>query len=452
MSTTFGQDFSLGVATASYQIEGGVAEGGRGASIWDTFSHTAGKIYNGDNGDIACDHYHRWEADLDLMADLGVDAHRLSIAWPRIQADGRGAPNPTGLDFYSRLIDGLMARGIAPFVTLYHWDLPQALEDGGGWLNRDTACRFADYADIVARKLGDRVAWWATLNEPWCTAMLGYAAGEHAPGLTSPAAGVKASHHLNLAHGLAVQALRGRVAGQVGVVLNLHQLYPAGDRDDDLAACARVEAVANWIYTDPMLRGVYDPLTLETTRSVTDWAFLADGDLDLIHQGLDFVGLNYYSPSWVGRGGPLTAPNPWPGAIEARWLPAREPLTEMGWTIEPRGLTDLLVTVHQRYPEVTWLVTENGAAMPDRVVDGYIHDRGRIDYMAAHLRAVEAARQQGVPVNGYFAWSLLDNFEWAQGYSKRFGLIWVDYDSQRRLWKDSAKWYQQLLRTRCLAD
>jgi len=452
MTIDFGRDFSFGVATASYQIEGGVREGGRGPSIWDTFAHTPGKTFGGDTGDVACDHFHRWDQDLDLMAELGVDAYRLSIAWPRIQADGRGSPNPAGLDFYSRLIDGLLARGIAPFVTAYHWDLPQALEDDGGWLNRDTAYRFADYVDVVARVLGDRVTWWAPLNEPWCVAMLGYAAGQHAPGRTSAAAGVRASHHLNLAHGLAVSALRSRVGGQVGAVVNLHQFYPAGDSDDDLAACARGDAIGNWIYTDPILRGVYDPLTLETTGAVSDWAYLVDGDLDICHQPLDFLGINYYTPNWVGPGVGPAEPNPWPGARDIHWLPARAPMTDQGWTIEPQGLTDLLVRVHQRYPELPFLITENGAAMADQVVDGQVHDSGRIDYIAAHLRAVAAARQQGVPVGGYFVWSFLDNFEWSQGYSQRLGLVRVEYDTQARIWKDSATWYQQLLRTRQLVD
>ncbi len=449
---TFGGDFIFGAATASYQIEGGVDEDGRGPSIWDTFSHTPGKVVNGDTGDIACDHYHRWEEDLDALAELGVDAYRFSIAWPRIQADGAGHPLQAGLDFYSRLVDGLLERDITPFVTLYHWDLPQALEDRGGWLNRDTARRFADYAEIVARALGDRVGYWATLNEPWCAAMLGYANGEHAPGKKSGVAGLTASHHLNLAHGLGVQALRATVTGQVGLVVNYHQFEAADDSPEAIDAVARLDAVGNWLYTEPVLRGRYDPLTLEVTGEVTDWRFVQDGDLDLIHQPIDFLGLNYYSPTRVAGGHcPAQTVTPWVGVKDVTFLPPARPVTEMGWTIRPQGLTDLLVRVHQRYPEIDLLVAENGAAMPDAVAeDGAIHDADRIDYLTGHIGAVHAALDQGVPVKGYLCWSLMDNFEWSFGYSRRFGLIWVDYPTQKRTWKDSARWYQRFLSTRTL--
>ncbi len=447
---SFPPDFIFGAATASYQIEGAAQADGRGRSIWDTFSHTQGKVVNGDTGDIACDHYHRWEADLDLLAELGVDSYRFSIAWPRVQADGKGRPNQAGLDFYSRLVDGLGERGIKAFVTLYHWDLPQALEDAGGWVARDTAFRFADYAEIVAATLGDRVYAWATLNEPWCAAMLGYVTGEHAPGRKSQAAGLAASHHLNLAHGLGVQALRSRDAGRVGVVVNYHQFQPADDRQTTLEAVARLDAVGNWLYTDPMLRGTYHPLTLEVTRSVTDWEFVRDDDLARIHQPVDFVGHNYYAPSWiVGSEVPAQPGSCWIGVEGATFLPPHKPVTEMNWEIHPVGLTNLLTRFHQRYTEVDLFVAENGAAMPDATSeDGSIHDTDRTDYLRGHIDAVADALEAGVPVKGYYVWSLMDNFEWAFGYSKRFGIIHVDYATCQRTWKDSARWYQQFLSVR----
>ncbi|MCL2316816.1 MAG: GH1 family beta-glucosidase [Actinomycetia bacterium] len=443
----FPDGFTFGAATASYQIEGAVGEGGRGPSIWDTFTHTPGAVADGATGDVACDHYHRFQTDLDLLAELGVDAYRFSIAWPRIQPAGVGRANQAGLDFYSRLVDGLLALGIRPFVTLYHWDLPQALEDKGGWLDRDTAFRFADYADLVARELGDRVADWATLNEPWCIAMLGYASGVHAPGRRGPEGGLRASHHLNLAHGLAVPALRASSAGRVGVVVNYHQFYPATDSPDDEAAVGRVDAIGNWIYTEPMLAGRYDPLTREVTRDVATWDFVADGDLARIQAPLDFLGLNYYAPAYLAASvGALEAPNPWPGAVGARWVAPRPPLTTMGWSVEPAGLTDLLVKVHARYGDLDLVVTENGSAFPDVVgADGTVHDPARVAYLRDHLEAVSAAIGRGVPVTGYYAWSLMDNFEWAFGFSQRFGLYRVDYATQVRTPKDSALWYQRFL-------
>jgi len=452
MGIQFGSDVVFGTATASYQIEGAVRQGGRGPSIWDTFAHTPGTISDQQTGDVACDHYHRMEEDLDLMAELGVDSYRFSIAWPRIQPTGVGPANQAGLDFYSRLLDGLLERKITPLVTLYHWDLPQALEDRGGWQARDTAYRFADYADLVATALGDRVQTWATLNEPWCSAMLGYAEGVHAPGLRSPRAAITAAHHLNLAHGLGVQALRSRTTARVSVVLNIHQLYPASDSGEDLRALRIAQATGNWLYSDPMLAGRYDELTLEAMTPHTDWEFLRDGDLDLIHQDLDLVGLNYYFPSTVRAArARASAPSAWVGAEDVEWLAPRPPLTEMGWPIDPQGLTDVLADFHERYPDVDLIVSENGAAMPDRVTpDGHVHDSDRIDYLDGHVRAVHQAIEQGVPVKGYYLWSLMDNFEWSFGFSKRFGVFRVDYDTCERTWKDSARWYQQFLATRTL--
>ncbi|MDR0849530.1 MAG: beta-glucosidase [Propionibacteriaceae bacterium] len=450
---TFPEDFVFGAATASYQIEGAVHEGGRGTSIWDTFSHTPGRVDRGDTGDVACDHYHRWTEDLDILAELGVDAYRFSVAWPRIQPTGVGSANQAGLDFYSRLVDGLLARGITPFVTLYHWDLPQTLEDKGGWRDRDTAYRFADYADLVARELGDRVGEWATLNEPWCAAMLGYGSGVHAPGVANPKAALDASHHLNLAHGLGVQALRASTTSPVGIVVNVHQLWPASDSEQDMDAWARADAVGNWMYLDPILKGRYDDLTLAATAKHSSWEVIADGDLDIISQPIDFVGLNYYSGQYVAGGGTSEGHTPWVGAEDARFILANDHLTDMGWAIIPRGLTDLLVRVHERYPDIDLIVSENGAAMVDVVSDdGAIHDADRIAYLEGHIGAVADALALGVPVKGYYEWSLLDNFEWALGCSKRFGIVRVDYDTQARTWKDSAKWYQSFLATRTLGE
>ncbi|MDR2931089.1 MAG: beta-glucosidase [Propionibacteriaceae bacterium] len=450
--TTFGKDFVFGTATASYQIEGAVNEDGRGRSIWDTFSHTPGKVVNGDTGDVACDHYHRWASDLDIVAELGADAYRLSIAWPRIQPTGVGRANQAGIDFYSRLIDGLLERGIKPLVTLYHWDLPQTLEDHGGWVDRDTAYRFADYVELVAGALGDRVWSWATLNEPWCAAMLGYVTGEHAPGRRDPESGLIASHHLNLAHGLGVQALRAQTHSRVGLVVNYHQFAAADDSPEARDAVERLDAVANWIYTDPILRGAYDPRTIEVTKNVTSWGFVADGDLDVIHQPIDYVGHNYYSPTWIlGGTNQAEAGSPWVGVDNVTFLPPKKPLSDMGWAIDPAGLTALLTRFHERYPDIDLIVAENGAAMPDTVDEhGEIHDADRTDYLKTHIGAVGDAIEKGVPVTGYFTWSLLDNFEWAFGYTKRFGIIRVDYDTQQRTWKDSARWYQQFLATRTL--
>ncbi|MDR2895374.1 MAG: beta-glucosidase [Propionibacteriaceae bacterium] len=449
---TFAPDFIFGAATASYQIEGAAHEDGRGPSIWDTFSHTPGKVFAGDTGDIACDHYHRWEEDLDILAEMGVDAYRFSIAWPRIQATGSGKPNQLGLDFYSRLVDGLLARNITPLATLYHWDLPQALEDQGGWLHRDTAYRFADYTQIVAACLQDRVGYWATINEPWCAAILGYTNGEHAPGRRSDEGGLIASHHLNLAHGLAVSALRSESHSPVGIVVNYHQFQAADDSAEAQAAVDRLDAVGNWLYTEPILRGRYDPLTLEVTAKVTDWACIEDGDLELIHQPIDFIGHNYYSPTFISAGHqPYESGSAWPGVEDAKFLPPRQPVSDMGWTIDPTGLTNLLVRFHERYPEMDLYVAENGAAMPDQLSkDGAVHDADRTAYLQGHIAALEAALAKDVPLKGYFCWSLLDNFEWAFGYSKRFGLIRVDYDTQQRLWKDSALWYQQFLSNRTI--
>ena len=388
----FPDDFTFGSATASYQVEGAFDEDGRGPSIWDTFSKTPGKVWNGDTGDVACDHYHRWESDLDLMAELGLDAYRFSIAWPRIVPTGRGAVNQAGLDFYSRLIDGLRARDIKPVATLYHWDLPQPLEDAGGWANRATVDAFEEYARIVGAAFGDRVHTWTTLNEPWCSAYLGYGQGGHAPGRHEPAAALAAVHHLNLAHGRAVQALRSASSGnpQYSVTLNFHVLR--GEGDGAAEAMRRIDALANRAFTGPMLRGAYPADLLEDTASVTDWSFVQDGDLADIHQPIDVLGVNYYSTATVrmwdgvspkqqndGHKG-AAGGTAWPGSDQlVEFVEQPGPYTAMGWNIAPEGLEELLMSLHEQFPEQALMVTENGAAFDDTVAaDGSVPDPERL--------------------------------------------------------------------------
>ena len=454
----FPADFLIGSATASYQIEGATEEDGRGPSIWDTFSRTPGKVVNGDTGDIADDHYHRLDDDLDLMKRLGLEAYRFSIAWPRVQPTGSGAANEKGLAFYSRLVDGLLERGIRPIATLYHWDLPQQLEDDGGWPARDTAKRFADYAAIAGQALGDRVHTWTTLNEPWCSAYLGYGNGGHAPGRTNGADALAAVHHLNLAHGLGLQALRSSVSkddAQYSVTLNFHVLRPGDDNAED--AMRRIDALANRAFTSPMLNGQYDYDLLEDTAGVTDWQFVQPGDLDIIKQPIDFLGVNYYSTatvrSWDGQSPRQTSDghkpstgSAWPGSEEVEFLQQEGPYTAMGWNIAPDGLETLLVDLSERFPTTPLVITENGAAFEDEVVDGAVHDHERVDYLRRHFVAAHRAIARGVDLRGYMVWSLLDNFEWGYGYSKRFGIVHVDYDSLVRTPKDSALWLTELVR------
>ena len=455
----FPPNFLIGSATASYQIEGATEEDGRGPSIWDTFSRTPGKVVNGDTGDVADDHYHRLDDDLDLMKRLELEAYRFSIAWPRIQPTGSGAANEKGLAFYSRLVDGLLERGIRPIATLYHWDLPQQLEDDGGWPARDTAKRFADYAAIVGEALGDRVHTWTTLNEPWCSAYLGYGNGGHAPGRTNGADALAAVHHLNLAHGLGLQALRSVVAkddAEYSVTLNFHVLRPGDDNAED--AVRRIDALANRAFTSPMLTGQYDYDLLEDTADVTDWQFVQPGDLDVIKQPIDFLGVNYYSTatvrSWDGRSPRQTSDghkpstgSAWPGSEEVEFLQQEGPYTAMGWNIAPDGLETLLVDLSERFPTTPLVITENGAAFDDEVVDGRVKDDERVDYLRRHFVAAHRAIARGVDLRGYMVWSLLDNFEWGYGFTKRFGIVHVDYDSLVRTPKDSAAWVTELVRT-----
>jgi beta-glucosidase len=445
--------FELGVATASYQIEGAVDEGGRGRSIWDTFSHTPGRVANGDTGDVACDHYHRHGEDVALMSELGVDSYRFSVAWPRLQPEGRGPAIQAGLDFYSRLVDELLEAGITPLATLYHWDLPQALEDAGGWRVRDTAERFADYAVLVQQHLGDRVSRWITLNEPYCSSVLGYGTGRHAPGLRDTGSALAAAHHLLLGHGLAVEAMRAASSGSgasYGLTLNLEPVAPLTDSADDRDAAERSLVLSNLLFTDPVLRGGYPAAAREIWP--VDYSFLHDGDLEITSTPLDFLGVNYYFPARV-RYVPYDEADPGLRRIddlgaESPVLPDDE-VTEMGWPVDADGLRRLLRWLHETYPGLPpVLVTENGRACVDTPVDGTVDDPERIGYVDAHLRAVAQAVREGVDVRGYFHWSLMDNFEWAEGYAKRFGLVHVDYDTQERLPKRSFGWYRDLIAAR----
>ncbi|HEY0166944.1 MAG TPA: beta-glucosidase [Jatrophihabitans sp.] len=462
----FPQGFVWGSATAAYQIEGAARVDGRLPSIWDVFCQAPGKVHDGETGDVACDHYHRMPEDLDLMAALGLPSYRFSVSWPRVIPGGAGPVNTAGLDFYQRLVDGLLERAITPLLTLYHWDLPQALQLQGGWANRDTVGRFADYAEVIGRALGDRVPTITTLNEPWCTAFLGHSSGVHAPGVTDNATALTVAHHLNLAHGRAVSVLRGvtPASTRLSVTLNLAQVLPASDSPEDLAAAEHVDAIANRVFLDPMLRGSYPPALLRDTSHITDWSFVADGDLAEINAGIDVLGVNFYAPSkvaapsaqiraevtgrWVNDPHQSEAgPSPWPGTDLAYSVPQPGPYTAMGWPIVPEAFTDLLLRVHRDYPETPMAVTENGAAFDDVLTgDGQVHDLDRIDYVRRHLAAVHAAIEGGADVRGYYLWSFLDNFEWAWGYSKRFGMVHVDYDSQARTPKDSALWFSDVIK------
>ncbi|GAA4550333.1 GH1 family beta-glucosidase [Amycolatopsis samaneae] len=434
---TFPPDFLWGVSTSAFQIEGATKEGGRGPSIWDTFTATEGKVARGENADVAADHYHRYPEDIALMAELGVDAYRLSIAWPRIQPTGSGRPNPAGLSFYDKLIDAVCEAGIAPVVTLYHWDSPQVIEDDGGWLSRGTADRFAEYAAILGARFADRVKLWIPLNEPMVMSIYGYAIGEYAPGKTLLLDAIPTAHHQALAHGKAVQALRAAGATGVGTANNHSPVWPAADTPADRAAGAWLDALINRLYADPVLLGSY-PEELHP--------YLPEGfadDLPAIAQPLDFYGVNYYEPQGVaapGEGNPLP--------FELRPIEGY-PMTTNDSPIVPHGLRELLVSFHERYrdrlPPVH--ITENGCSFADEVdADGTVRDPERVDFLAGHLGAVREAMDAGVDVRGYFVWSLLDNFEWSKGYAPRFGLVHVDYETQRRTPKDSFHWYRKLVR------
>jgi beta-glucosidase len=430
---TFPVGFRFGVAMAAYQIEGAVSEDGRGPSIWDTFCRRPGAVAGGDTGDVACDHYHRWREDLDLMASLGVESYRFSIAWPRVQPDGRGALNRAGVDFYRRLCEGLRERGIEPVATLYHWDLPQARQAAGGWAARDTAERFGEYAALMATELGDVVDAWITHNEPWVVAFLGHAEGVKAPGIRDWPTALRVSHHLLLSHGLAVAALRG--TAPVGITLNL-----APVRSDDPAAALRMDGYMNRWFLDPVLRGRYpDDMVAHYARRYGPFDVVRDGDLALISAPIDFLGVNYYMPQRV-RSDPARQP------LELGRVNPVAPTTAMGWEVDPDGLHELLVRLRRDYGDVPIYITENGAAFDDPpVVNGTLEDPRRVEYLKSHLAALARAVADGVDVRRYFAWSMLDNFEWEHGFAKRFGLVYVDFSTQRRVLKRSGLWYRDFI-------
>ncbi|WP_409489443.1 GH1 family beta-glucosidase [Amycolatopsis sp. cmx-11-12] len=434
---TFPSEFLWGVSTSAFQIEGATGEGGRGQSIWDTFTETEGKIARGEDAKVAADHFHRYSGDIALMAGLGVGAYRMSFAWPRIQPDGDGKPNAEGFAFYDGLIDEVCAAGIDPVGTLFHWDLPQALEDKGGWLSRDTAERFAEYAAILGERFSDRVKMWIPLNEPMVMSIFGYAIGEYAPGKTLLLDALPTAHYQNLAHGLAVQALRAAGARSVGTANNHSPIWPASDSPEDEAAGEWIDALINRTYADPVLLGRYPEQVVEhLPKNFAD-------DLPTIAQPLDFYGVNYYEPQGVaapGEGNPLP--------FELRAIEGY-PMTTNDSPIVSHGLRDLLVTFQERYREhlPPVYITENGCSFDDVVAeDGHVHDQERIDFLDSHLVAVREAMDAGVDVRGYFVWSLMDNFEWSKGYQPRFGLVHIDYETQQRTPKDSFGWYRDLIR------
>jgi beta-glucosidase len=444
---TFPTDFLWGAATSAYQVEGAVTEDGRTPSIWDVFAATPGKTHRGETGLVAADHYRRMDEDVALMAELGLNAYRFSIAWPRIIPEGTGAVNQRGLDFYDRLVDALLAHGITPLATLFHWDLPLALEERGGWRNRATAYAFADYAEVVARRLGDRVPWWVTLNEPWCAAYLGHGSGLHAPGLHDAQAAADAGHHLLLSHGLAMPRLRAHVAAgaQLGICLNIYPIYAADDRPETLRDVERADRFQNRWFLDPLFRGHYPDGLFEDMEAAPPP--IEDGDLAIINAPLDVLAVNYYNRLVVrARGEDAELPGVAPVGYEhVSHLPDAS-YTAMGWEVYPQGLRAVLDRIHNDYAPAGLIVAENGAAYDDEWGDdGSIHDRERMEYLREHTRLLAEVLAQGVPLRGYFVWSLLDNFEWAEGYGKRFGLIYVDFATQRRTVKDSGRWYASFI-------
>jgi len=434
LGLSFPKDFSWGTATAAYQIEGAVTEDGRKPSIWDTFSHTPGKTRDNATGDVADDHYHRWSADLDLMKTLGLRGYRFSVAWPRVVPDGVGTPNQKGLDFYRRLVDGLHQRGITPMVTLFHWDLPQVLQDRGGWENRDCAKWFADYADVVFRALGEGVPTWLTINEMRTIVGLGYGTGSHAPGIVDHEAGQVALHHLMLGHGLAVQALRATGSkSRIGPAQNLTSVYPTDDSAEARQAAARTDLTENRLYLDPILRGTYPPDALAALpQSEKMKAAIRDGDLAIIHSPIDVLGVQYYTPTYVSASGD--------------WVTVK-PTSDASWEqIYPAGLYDLLTRIKRDYGDIPQVITENGMAVADSLAaNGTVSDQPRIDYLRDHLVQAHRAIQDGVKLEGYHLWSLMDNFEWAEGYRQRWGIVYVDYPTQRRIPKTSAGWYRDVI-------
>ncbi|MEU7909101.1 GH1 family beta-glucosidase [Actinoplanes sp. NPDC049118] len=440
--------FTWGVATSSYQIEGAVADDGRTPSIWDTFCRVPGAVVDGDNGDVACDHYHRMPQDVALIKSLGVDAYRFSVAWPRVQPGGRGPVNEAGLAFYDRLTDELLAAGIDPWVTLYHWDLPQELEDAGGWPNRDTAYRFADYSMLVFDRLSDRVDTWTTLNEPWCSAWLGYCVGVHAPGRRDFDAAISAVHHLLLGHGLATRRMQAAATRDMkfGITLNMGTADPATESPADRDAARRADGMGLRVYLDPLCKGEYPADMIEDLAARGSAFPVHDGDLEIISTPFDLLGVNFYfGQDFSGTDEQGNTHDADGHPIVRVVLPDR-PRTAMDWPITPERFTQLLVRLHRDYPGLPLVVTENGAAFDDTAdASGFVADDDRTAYLAEHIAAVAAAREQGADIQGYFAWSLMDNFEWAEGYAKRFGIVHVDYETQVRTPKQSALWFRDTI-------
>jgi beta-glucosidase len=436
---TFPKDFIWGVATSAYQIEGAWKEDGRGPSIWDTFSHTPGKIANNENGDIAADHYHRWKEDIALLSDMGIKAYRFSTAWPRILPDGTGKVNKKGLDFYDRIVDELLKRKIEPYVCLFHWDLPQALQDKGGWPNRDTTAYFAEYARVVAGRLGDRVNTWFTHNEPWVAAFVGHFLGDHAPGKKDIGAAVKSLHHILLSHGLAADVIRTEVKHpvKIGITLNLNSVYPATDSKKDREAAERVDMFMNRIVLEPLLKGT-SPIQESTIAKMLTGKIIQNGDLEKIHQ-LDILGVNYYSRAVMKHSNLIPVVN-----VE-QVQPEGNEYSGM-WEIFPEGMYETLKQVWRYQPTCELMVTENGVPVPDGVdFDGRVRDERRIRYLQNHIAQVHRAIEDGIPVKGYFHWSLMDNFEWALGFGPRFGLVYVDWKTQKRIMKDSGRWFAKVI-------
>lgn len=438
----FPANFLWGSATSAYQVEGATKEDGRGDSIWDVFCRVPGNIKNNDTGDVADDYYHRWEQDFNYMQSLGLQAYRFSIAWPRIFPNGTGQVNQKGLDFYKRQVDTLLKLNIRPMVTLYHWDLPQALQDKGGWLNRDTTKYFADYAATVFKELGDNVTGWITHNEPWVVAYVGHAFGTHAPGMHDWAKAVQVTHNLMLSHGLAVQAYRAQnLKSQIGITLNLTQAYPTSDSQEDQQAAYRIDGFQNRWFLDPIFKGNY-PSDMQDymQKNFGPMNYVQSGDLKTINSPIDFLGVNYYSPSYVAN-------DPNSSYFQTDGKSGGNPVTAMGWEIVPNSLYDLLMRLKKDYPSVPLYITENGAAFADTVdANNQVNDNDRLKFVYQYLAAAQKAVAAGVNLKGYFVWSLMDNFEWAEGYTKRFGITYVDYQTQKRIPKRSANWYSGVIK------
>ncbi len=441
MRLNFPENFLWGAATASYQIEGAYREDGKGENIWDRYSHIPGKTNEGDTGDIACDHYHRYEEDIEIMKKIGLKTYRFSISWARIFPDGSGKPNPRGMEFYKKLVKKLNENGITPAVTLYHWDLPQKLQDKGGWANRDTVYHFVEYAKYVFENLGSQVPIWITHNEPFVAAIVGNWIGRHAPGITDFKTALRVAHHLLLSHGLVVKAYREMgFKGEIGITLNMNPIYPAAENDKDIAAAKRFDEYLNKWFADPVLKGGYPADLLRSFGDMDLAPEILEGDMSAINQPIDFLGINHYYSSFVRED-----ENNWP--VYASEISTGRDRTKMDWEINPEGIHDLLVYLKKEYGDIKIIITENGAAFNDIVnYEGKVEDDNRLNYLYTYLEQVNRAIGEGVNVAGYYAWSLLDNFEWAHGYSKRFGIVYVDFKTQKRILKKSAYWYADVIK------